>query len=177
MSPRPSTVFVATSLTLCWACLTHAQQIEAHFSPDCGTAKAIIARIDSATKSIDVAAYQLTHPGISNALIAAHMRRVSVRLLVDRSQETSPRTTATYVSAAGVDMRTDHRESIMHNKFMVIDSATVITGSFNFTVSADQKNAENCLFIVSADLAAQYAHNFSGHWHHSHPYASRHNKR
>ena len=59
----------------------------------------------------------------------------------------------------GVPVRIDaarHR----HNKIMVLDDATVITGSFNFTKSAEQSNAENLLVIRSAELAGIYAGNW-----------------
>ena len=60
-------------------------------------------------------------------------------------------------------------------KVMVIDDATVITGSFNFTKAAEQANAENLLVLRgNAALNALYAQNFLHHWSHSTPYAPRH---
>ncbi len=56
---------------------------------------------------------------------------------------------------------------------MVIDSNTVITGSFNFTKAAEEGNAENLLIICSKDLAAKYTENWKKHAEHSEPYAGR----
>ena len=53
----------------------------------------------------------------------------------------------------------DAERAIAHNKIIVIDGALVITGSFNFTKAAQQKNAENLLLLRDAALAAQYAQN------------------
>jgi phosphatidylserine/phosphatidylglycerophosphate/cardiolipin synthase-like enzyme len=56
---------------------------------------------------------------------------------------------------------------------MIIDGATVITGSFNFTKAAEQKNAENLLVLKSKDLAKLHIQNWQGHREHSEPYQPR----
>ena len=58
-------------------------------------------------------------------------------------------------------------EFTVHNKVMVIDQATVITGSFNFTNSAASRNAENYLVLKSADLAEKYRLQWQNHWQHA----------
>jgi len=67
---------------------------------------------------------------------------------------------ATYLSNAGIPVWVDVYVSIAHNKVMVIDRATVITGSFNFTVAAQRHNAENLLVIRDPQLASQYRTNW-----------------
>jgi len=59
---------------------------------------------------------------------------------------------------------------------MVIDQRTVITGSFNFTKAAEEKNAENLLVISDAQLAAQYLKNWRTHAEHSEAYEGRKHK-
>ncbi len=71
-------------------------------------------------------------------------------------------------SATWIDA--EHR--IAHNKVMVIDGQTVITGSFNFTKSAETGNAENLLVIRSPELAGKYAENWKKHLEHSTVYES-----
>jgi len=67
----------------------------------------------------------------------------------------------------------DAKHAIAHNKIMIIDSATVITGSFNFTKAAQQSNAENLLVLRDAAAAAKYEANWNIHVRHSEPYAGR----
>jgi phosphatidylserine/phosphatidylglycerophosphate/cardiolipin synthase-like enzyme len=67
----------------------------------------------------------------------------------------------------------DARHAISHNKVMVIDGETVLTGSFNFTKAAQDRNAENLLSIRDATLAAQYTQNWEAHRQHSQPYVGR----
>ena len=65
----------------------------------------------------------------------------------------------------------DDKHAIAHNKVIVIDSATVITGSFNFTKGAEEKNAENLNVIKEApELVQAYTQNIMAHVAHSHPY-------
>ena len=73
----------------------------------------------------------------------------------------------------GIPVQIDAKHAIAHNKIMVIDGQTVITGSFNFTTAAEEHNAENLLVIRSPELAAKYAANWKVHADHSDPYAGR----
>lgn len=56
---------------------------------------------------------------------------------------------------------------------MIIDGAKVITGSFNFTSGAEEKNAENLLVITDAKLAARYLANWNTHRTHAEAYVPR----
>ena len=67
----------------------------------------------------------------------------------------------------------DAVHAIAHNKIMIIDGETVITGSFNFTKAAEEKNAENLLIIKSKELAKEYIQNFNVHKQHSEKYEYR----
>ena len=62
----------------------------------------------------------------------------------------------------------DPHHAIAHNKVMVIDGHTVITGSFNFTNQAEHENAENLLVLRDyPDLARAYRQNFVAHKEHA----------
>jgi len=64
-------------------------------------------------------------------------------------------------------VRQDGKHAIAHNKVMVIDEVIVITGSFNFTNSAETRNAENFLVLKSAELAQRYKSQWQSHWTHA----------
>ena len=70
----------------------------------------------------------------------------------------------------GIPVRIDAKHAIAHNKIMVIDGETVITGSFNFTKAAEEHNAENLLVIRDAELVEKYVANWKAHAEHSEPY-------
>jgi phosphatidylserine/phosphatidylglycerophosphate/cardiolipin synthase-like enzyme len=67
----------------------------------------------------------------------------------------------------------DDRHAIAHNKIMIIDQSTVITGSFNFTRAAQEKDAENFIIIKSKELARIYMDNWNRHRQHPESYAPR----
>ena len=67
---------------------------------------------------------------------------------------------ATYLTNASIPVWVDPRVAIAHSKVMVLDGATVITGSFNFTAAAQSHNAENLLVIRDSQLAAEYQANW-----------------
>jgi phosphatidylserine/phosphatidylglycerophosphate/cardiolipin synthase-like enzyme len=71
---------------------------------------------------------------------------------------------------AGIPTFIDAKHAIAHNKVMVIDGATVITGSFNFTKAAEMSNDENLLVIRSPELASKYPANWKAHLDHSEKY-------
>ena len=74
---------------------------------------------------------------------------------------------AKFLLNSGVPVRVDGAHAIAHNKVMIIDGETVVTGSFNFTKAAAEKNAENLLVIHDPSLAKLYTQNWNEHAAHS----------
>lgn len=96
-----------------------------------------------------------------------------MRVILDKSQRTEKYTGATFLANGGVPVLIDDKHAIAHNKVMVLDEETVITGSFNFTRSAQERNAENLLVLSDKVLAARYTENWHKHEAHSKHYRSR----
>jgi phosphatidylserine/phosphatidylglycerophosphate/cardiolipin synthase-like enzyme len=141
--------------------------VQVFFSPRGGCTEAIVATVGAARKSILVQAYTFTSAPIAGALKAAHDRGVDVRILLDKSQETEHYSSETFLLHAAIPTWIDRVHAIAHNKVMVIDGETVITGSFNFTKAAEEHNAENLMVIKDHNLAALYADNWESHRQHS----------
>ena len=141
-----------------------------YFSPYGGCAGAIIGAIDGAKSTVLVQAYSFTSRTIAQALIAAHKRGVAVEIIVDTETWKDPHSEAKVIARAGIPISTDAAHTVAHNKVMVIDNQTVITGSFNFTTAAEFHNAENLLIIHDPALAARYTDNWRKHRQHSEVY-------
>jgi phosphatidylserine/phosphatidylglycerophosphate/cardiolipin synthase-like enzyme len=109
---------------------------------------------------------------IAAALMAAKRRGVDVRAVLDKSQRTERYSGATFLADAGIPVVIDELPAIAHNKVLVIDDATIITGSFNFTRAAQERNAEN-VFVVHGDreIARRYAENWRSRARVSVPYS------
>jgi len=140
------------------------------FSPRGGCTEAIIHQLDTAKSEILVQAYSFTSAPIAKALLNAHKRGVKVEVILDKSQRKEKYTSATFLANAGIPTYIDDRHAIAHNKIMIIDRETVITGSFNFTKAAEEKNAENLLIIKNKELAKVYIDNWNRHKEHSERY-------
>lgn len=145
-------------------------QAEVYFSPDGGCTDAIVREINAAEKTIHVMAYSFTSAAIAKALTEAHKRGVTVEVILDKSQRTAKYTSATFLHNAGIPTWIDSKHAIQHNKTIVIDSTTVITGSFNFSTAAETRNAENLLMLRGDALAKKYLENWQLHRGHASSY-------
>ena len=151
-----------------------AQDLHPYFSPNGGCTQAVVDALGLAMKSVLVQAYSFTSAPIARALVDAKKRGVDVLVILDKSQRTERYTSATFLVNEGVPTYIDPVHKIAHNKVMVIDGETVITGSFNFTKAAESGNAENLLVITHAPVLAQrYTANWKEHLVHSEPYQAR----
>lgn len=145
--------------------------IQVYFSPRGGCTEAVVEELRGAQKTVRVQAYSFTSRDIAAALRDAKRRGVDVEIVLDKSNETSQYSAATFMANAGIPTYIDAEHAIAHNKIMVIDGETVITGSFNFTKAAETRNTENLLIIKNApDLVRQYERNYEEHKAHSHLY-------
>jgi len=105
-------------------------------------------------------AYGLTHPEIINSLIKANKRGVKGRVLLDRSNLTQKYSKIEELKQAGIEVGIDRVSGIAHNKIIIVDLYTTVTGSFNFTVSAAKRNVENVLIIQDSKIAHSYLQNW-----------------
>jgi phosphatidylserine/phosphatidylglycerophosphate/cardiolipin synthase-like enzyme len=96
-----------------------------------------------------------------------------VEVILDKSQRTDQYSSATFFHNSGIPVKIDAVHALAHNKVMIIDGEIVITGSFNFTKAAEEKNAENLLVIRDKKLAERYIKNWQEHAGHSEVYAGR----
>lgn len=142
---------------------------QAYYSPRGGCTAAIVTEIGKAKSNVLVQAYSFTSEPIAAALIAAHRRGVAVAVIVDKGQDGNEHSRADEVAAAGAHVLVDRKHAIAHNKVMVLDGETVITGSFNFTAAAEDRNAENLLIVHDRTMAAKYSDNWRRHAEHSEP--------
>ncbi len=144
-----------------------------YFSPNHGATKAVVDALDAAKATVLVQAYSFTSAPIAKALVQAHDRGVGVQVILDRKETGSRYSSADFVAHAGIPTLIDGKHAIAHNKVMIIDGETIITGSFNFTTAAERQNAENLLVIHDRALAARYTENWRSHAAHSIHYAGR----
>ena len=125
------------------------------FSPRGRGQQLIVDAINGAKSQVLVQAYGFSNKAILAALTGAKARGVEVKVILDKSNDRGKYSGATYMANAGVPVWIDYSVSIAHNKVMVIDQASVITGSYNFTEAAQNSNAENVLYLQNVPSLAQ----------------------
>lgn len=134
-------------------CLT-----EVRFSPQGGAEAMLVQAIDNAQHTLIGAIYSLTSDEVVRALIWARVREVDVRLKVDKlqSQGTTQSRLLKQLKQDGVPVQVSKFNRTMHNKFIVVDSNWVLTGSFNWTTNAEYRNEENLVALQCPELAKLY---------------------
>ena len=151
--------------------LVAAAETTVRFSPKGGCTAAIIAEINAATNAIMMQAYNFTSPSIGDALAAAARRGVQVVELQDNIASHQKNFQGPKLIAAGGAVFIDKAHKISHNKIILIDSQTILTGSFNFSENAENSNAENLVILRHEPaLAVSYVRNFSNHLTHCLPF-------
>jgi len=149
--------------------LSWAQSIDVYFSPNGGCQQAVISEIKKATQTIDIAMYYLSSKGIAQALLKAQDNNVRVRIVLDQGQEIEPASKSGYLIKHGFQVRYHLGFGLMHNKFAIIDGKSLITGSFNWTLTAEEKNEENLLIISDEGTIERYKDRFEYLWDTSRP--------
>lgn len=141
-----------------------------------GVAASLIEAIDRTQRTLDAAVYNLTLPGLTDALLRAHARGVGVRLVVDEGHlrpdpDKGPGEWGRLIDAK-IPMRAlrgGGQYGSMHNKFAVFDGAFLESGSFNWTKAAEDNNRENAIFRDDRNLIAGYQAYWDWMWAHARP--------
>ena len=133
---------------------------EVCFTPGQDCSLQLIQEIEKERKAIWVQAYSFTSAPIARALLHAKNRGVEVKVILDKSQFKAEKYSASkFLDNQGIPVWIDAKPAIAHNKIFIF-SDTVVTGSFNFTKAAQEKNAENLLIIHDSQLTQKYRDNW-----------------
>lgn len=141
------------------------------FTPGEDCTAMIVQAINGTQSELLIQAYGFTSEPIIEAVVKAKERGVQVKIILDKINEQERYTAATFLANHGIEPLIDYTVRIAHNKVMVLDRRDVITGSFNFTVAAQQRNAENVLFVLDKpEVADAYAREWQSRAEQSRPY-------
>lgn len=151
-----------------------ATSISVCFVPNEDCTQFIVDAINLAKTEVLVQAYNYTSTKILQAVVHAKKEKnLDVRVILDKSNEQPRYTGATYTQNSGIPVLIDNTVVIAHNKVIIIDGLHVITGSFNFTTSAQTKNTENVILIMdNPEVAQMYRNNWFRRAEVSRPFAA-----
>ena len=130
------------------------------FTPGENCTGFIINEINGAQKEIYVQAYGFTDKDIMQSLIHAKKRGVDVRIILDKSNLHASHSRIEDIKLSNIKHHIDLVPGIAHNKVMIFDRAKILTGSFNFSKAANNRNSENIILINNTQLAERYYQNW-----------------
>lgn len=139
-------------------------QSEAFFSPGDNCVAKLVALLMLARRSIDICVFTITDDRIASAILDAHRRKVSVRIITDDEKAEDLGSDIFYLKEMGVPVRTDKDPDHMHHKYALFDRQRLITGSYNWTRSAALRNEENFIVTNEAKLVGQFVAHFERLW-------------
>lgn len=162
---RGSRLFGPTLLVL-FLFAAAAPASEVYFSPNGGVRQRLVRAIAESRQSIDVAIYNLTARELIEALAAAKARGVRVRVLMDRGMADEGGPGILRLRVRGVPVRSlgVPDQSLMHHKFAIFDGRLVLTGSYNWTHSAEVANFENLVVLDEAGVVTRFQQEFRRLW-------------
>ena len=154
------TIIILT-LTLCLSSLA---KTEVYFSLSDNPQKAIIKNINQAQAFINIAMYIFTDREIAIPLVKARERGVKVRLYLDQDQVDYKYSQSHLLVQRGIKTRISSNNYIMHHKFAIIDNRILLTGSYNWTFSANHRNDENLMVIDDPEIIEIFQNQFVNLW-------------
>ncbi len=134
--------------------------VEVYFAPEDGVATYVLPRLAAAKRSIHFMTFSYTANSIADAMVAKVKAGLLVRGVFESQNAGGTGSAFGRLRQGGVDVLEDGNCYILHHKVIVIDERTVITGSYNFTNSAEKDNDENLVIVDDAALARAYLDEF-----------------
>ena len=125
--------------------------------------------METALSELLICVFTISDDRLSDAIMSAHRSGLTVRVISDNDKMHDRGSDVERLYQAGVDVRIDRSPEHMHHKFMVIDGRTVMTGSYNWTRSAETRNEETIIAVDDPQLAARFSEEFERIWKLSEP--------
>jgi len=137
---------------------------EVYFSLYDNPQKAIIKNINQAEAFINIAMYIFTDREIAIPLVEAQGQGVKVRVYLDKDQIDYKYSQSRFLVQKGIKARISSNKYIMHHKFAIIDNRLLLTGSYNWTFSAHNRNDENLMVIDDPEIIEIFQNQFVNLW-------------
>lgn len=131
------------------------------FSPKGGAMTAVLDEIKAAKKSVKFMTFSLTGNTLKDILLSKKASGVNVEGVMDECLSRGAYSLIRPLQAAKIYVLRDGNQALLHHKVFIIDEETVITGSSNYSDSAENSNNENTLIIKSKSIASMYLKEYS----------------
>lgn len=157
-------ILLLTTILISQFFLISLAKTEVYFSLYDNPQKEIIKNINQAEAFINIAMYIFTDKEIALPLINAQKRGAKVRLYLDKDQVDYKYSQSRFLVQKGIKVRISSNNYIMHHKFATIDNRLLLTGSYNWTFSANNRNDENLMVIDDPEIIEIFQNQFINLW-------------
>lgn len=141
------------------------KNVKVYFSPqDKAIATQIIPLVNNAQKYIYIPAFLITHKDLSDSLINASKRGVSVKIILDATNTHTNSSKMKILRQNGIQVKTENFAGKLHSKSIIIDDLYTLIGSMNFSRSGESLNDENLIIIKDHDISLFYKTFFQYLW-------------
>lgn len=141
-----------------------APSTDAFFSPGETCRNIIIRQIESAIRQLHICVFTISDDRITSSLLAAHKKGIHIKLITDNDKSLDAGSDIEELARSGIAVKMDRTSNHMHHKFMVTDQRELITGSYNWTLSAARYNHENIIVSREAGVVKSFVREFDQLW-------------
>lgn len=135
-----------------------------YFSPGDDCENAIVSCIRNAKYSVKICVFTISENVITNEIIVAKKRGVSVTIITDNDKLNDKGSDIRCLADEGIRIRIDESSNHMHHKFCIVDKEILLTGSYNWTKSAADRNQENILVTEDSKMVKAYLNEYEKLW-------------
>lgn len=135
-----------------------------YFSPGEECLNAILSQIKGSTQKINICLFTISDDRISNTLMDKHKLGIPVKVITDNDKIYDKGSDIAKLVDAGISVKVDITDKHMHHKFALFDNKTTLTGSYNWTRSAERYNHENILITQSEGVYRSFDREFKKLW-------------
>lgn len=139
-------------------------EARAFFSPGNDCKDAIIQQIENASESLYICVFTISDNDIASAILNAHKRKIDVRVISDDEKMHDVGSDIMWMTEKGIPTKIDNERGHMHHKFCIVDHTTIISGSYNWTKSAADRNYENIVIGANPKITKMYLTKFQQMW-------------
>lgn len=140
------------------------EKADAYFSPGDACRNSIINQIMYASNKINICVFTISDDRITSAILDSHRRGKDVKIITDNDKSLDLGSDIDRLAKEGIAVKMDATPNHMHHKFMVVDDSVVVTGSYNWTLSAAKYNHENVVLTREGGVVKSFIKEFSQLW-------------
>ncbi|RLD65357.1 MAG: hypothetical protein DRI95_08895 [Bacteroidetes bacterium] len=134
------------------------------FSPHNKCSETIKDFLDKAKNSIQICVFTISDNSITKQIVQCFERGVNIKIITDNDKQYDRGSDISYLAGKGIDIKVDMTRHHMHHKFAIVDNNALLTGSYNWTRSAEKYNQENLIITNNSEFIRIFKNEFENLW-------------